>query len=167
MSMSMSVSISISMSMSVCVFVCMCAYMRIYVYTCIYICIFIYVYIYTRACTPRDYTIHSCVSRSYMRNDGITFATWFVPVLHDSFTGVTWLILMCDMTLPCPAGLDYCDWQCFHMWHAMCDMEHLHVRNDTCTCVTWLLYTHVTCHVTWHIYTCDMTHARVWHDSLT
>jgi len=77
--------------------------------------------------------------------DSFTCVTWLIHmcdmthsyVWHDSFMCVTWLIHMCDMT------------------HSLCDMTHSCVWHDSFICVTWL------------IHMCDMTHSYVRHDSFT
>jgi len=88
-------------------------------------------------------------------------------VWHDSFTCVTWLIHMCDMTHS-------------HVWHDsftcvtwlihMCDMTHAHVWDDSFACVTWLTnicsyFLCVWCDLLCLI--CVMTHSHMWHDSRT
>jgi len=94
----------------------------------------------------------------------------YLYVWHDSFTRVTWLIHMCDMT-------------------------HSYACHDSFTCVAWwflgstqsprapacgyvIIYIcnviiYIWCDyliklsicVTWLIHTCDVTHSYVWHDS--
>jgi len=79
---------------------------------------------------------------------------------HDSFTCVTWLIYICDMT---------------HSWHDLqCVQRHVAVYVTVCSwhdlteCVTRV--THVCSRrkkkcVTRPIHMCDMTHSCMWHDS--
>jgi len=88
--------------------------------------------------------------------------TW-VTLRHDSFTCVTWLVHMCDMTRS-------------HVWHDsctcmtwlihMCDMTRLHVWHDSCTRVTWLMHKSdmTNSHATWLMHKCDLTNSHVWHD---
>jgi len=127
--------------------------------------------------------------------------TWLIPMCDMTD-------YMCDMTFPyvCRVNCGICTlialhrasrfvtWFYVHMSHAlficvtwcihMCDMTHLHLRQDSCICATWLIHMcdmtrwHVwhasftratrpaplTC-VTWLILTCDMTHAHAWHDT--
>jgi len=112
-------------------------------------------------------------------------------VWHDSLICVTWLFLMCDMTL------SYVWHDCFicvtRLFH-MCDMTLFicvpwlfsYVWHDSFTCVTWLnhpwrihktaqaqeplgkrvmsQYDSFIC-VTWLFHMCDMTLSYVWHDS--
>jgi len=113
--------------------------------------------------------------------------------VRDSFTCVTWLIHMWDMTHRRPWQVS---WPTFahvcHMTHLhasldsftcvtrlihMRDMTHSHVWHDSFTCVTWLIYMrHLTHLHVWHdsftyvtrlIHMCDMTHSHMWHDSFT
>jgi len=73
-------------------------------------------------------------------------------VWRDSFTCVTWLIYMCDMT-------HIRKWRIYNLltcvkWLIqMRDMTHSNVWHDSFKCVTWL------------IYMCDMTHLHEWCDS--
>ena len=100
-------------------------------------------------------------------------------VWHDSFTCVTWLIHMCDVTHS-------------YVWHDsficatwlvhMCDMTHSYVWHDSFICVTWLVHicdatpsyvwrnsfiweTDSFICVTWLLHMCDVTRSYVWHDS--
>ena len=75
-----------------------------------------------------------------------------VPLWHDSFRCVTWLIRICETTR-LDVGRDSCG--CMTWLIGMCDMTHWDVWHDSFTCVTWL------------IRMCDMTHSHVWHDSFT
>jgi len=98
-------------------------------------------------------------------------------VWHDSFTCVTWLLCMCDMT---PLYV-WCDSITCMTWLIhMCDITPLYVWCDSFTCATWFIYmcemTHsyvwkshsylwhgsIIC-ATWLIYICDMTHSYVRH----
>ena len=74
----------------------------------------------------------------------------YLYMWRDSFTHVTWLVHMCDVT-------------------------HAYMWRDSCICVTWLIHmcnmTHsYVCrdsfvHVTRLIHMCDVTHSYMWHDS--
>jgi len=114
--------------------------------------------------TTRFYESHVCLTR---------LTHLYRYVWHDSFTCVTWLIHMCDMThsyvwqdsLICMTWLIHmCDTTHSYVWHDsficltrlthMYDMTHPYVWHDSFICVTRL------------IHMCDMTHSYVWHDSL-
>ena len=74
----------------------------------------------------------------------VTSCQWH-DTWHDSFTCVTWLIHVCDMT-------------------------HSYVWHDSFTRVTWRIHMRDMTHLyVWHgIHMCDMTHTYlqyVWHDS--
>ena len=93
-------------------------------------------------------------------------------VWHDSFTYVTWLIHMCDMTrFSCVTWLIHmCDMTHSHVWHdsfLMSDMTHSHMWHDSFTCVTWLVsyewHDSFTC-VTWLIHIFDMTRSYACHN---
>jgi len=77
-------------------------------------------------------------------------------VSHDSFTRVTWLIHMCDMThsyvwhdsFMCVIGLEH-----------TCDVTYSYVRHASLIRVT-RRYVSIIC-VTWRVHMCDMTHSHV------
>ena len=98
--------------------------------------------------------------RHCRRSNSYTCVTWLIHmcdmthshVWHDSFTYVTWLIHTCDVTHP---RVWHDSFTCVAWLIHMRDVTHSHVWRDPFTCVTWL------------IHMCDMTHSHVWHYSFT
>jgi len=106
-------------------------------------------------------------------------------VWHDSFTCVTWLICMWDVTHSCvfPAWVHTAP----NTRHKCMDFHihtsHIHVWHYTFICVTWTIHMYDTKNscmcgmtrsyvwhdsficVTWLVRMCDMTHSYVWQDS--
>jgi len=104
------------------------------------------------------------------------------PMWDDSFTCVAWLIHMCTITWVQIIHEQLCDMIHSYVWHDSCilvpwlihnmrDESKTHhprtpVRNDSFTCVTWLIHTCTTTQIQIiRKYICAMTHSYVWHDS--
>jgi len=110
----------------------------IYIYIFIYVYVYIYICIYMYLCIYKHIYIYiynsSCVS-------------------HDSYTSVTWLVYICDLSFQC-----MCDINLLRGLSALlvCDMTHSCVSHDSChmthPCVVWLSYI------------CVVTFYFMWHD---
>jgi len=105
---------------------------------------------------PRSYACH--VPLQY-RHTGCSYVSlmWDMThsyVWHDSFTCVTWLVHMFDMSRCNTAILGVYMCHSFGTWLIrICDMTHSYLWHDSFICVTW------------RIHMCDMTHSYVWHDA--
>ena len=103
------------------------------------------------------------MTHSYVWHDWSSMTLSFV--CHDSFTCVTWLIPLCNMTPLCETWLNY---MCETWLNSMCDITRFCVRHDsrlydmTQSCV-W--HDSAMC-VTWLSHVCDMTQSCVWRDSV-
>ena len=82
-------------------------------------------------------------------------------VSRDSFICVTWLVHMCH------TRVSLCPWSAYHVQLLLCDMTHSYVWHDSCVCVTWHVVAriHYMCHrwVTWH----NMNESCNWRRHLT
>ena len=99
----------------------------------------------------------------------------------DSFSWVTWLMYMCDVTHASPTAYWIVSFRRHIMIHK-CDVTHLYAWHDSFICVSWLMHLRLLIasrsfaatwlihmfDVTWLyvcyklIHTCDMTHSYVW-----
>ena len=74
-----------------------------------------------------------------------TLSSWHVHVTpshacRDTFTNVTWLIYMCDMTQSYMWRDSHGSFMCVTWLIRMRAMTHSHVWHDSCTYLTWLIH---------------------------
>ena len=109
------------------------------------------------------------MTQSYTRNDSFTCVTWLINmcdmthsyVWHD-FIRMIWLVHLCDMNYSCVAWLI-----------PMCDMTHAYVRHDSQLSVSVVSSMKALIHIwdmtrsyVWHgSFMCHVTHSYAWHDS--
>jgi len=112
-----------------------------------------------------SYGVWQCVAAGKVcrlcskRREIIIMMTWLIHMWtathscagRDSFTCVTWLNHMCDLT------------QSYHS-SALRSGKHAGMWRDSCTCVPWLIHmcNDISQCVTWLTYICDVTPPHLW-----
>jgi len=138
---------------------CVCACVCLFVCVCVCLCDCVFFSPSLSCCLPHAYSDPSDMTHSDVCRDSFICSHSYVldhlGLNHGPYLCWTRLARMCDMTHS-------------YVWHnsfiwfddLIVSFEtHSHVRHDSSTCLTWLIYTCDIC-------TCEMTHTYVWHDSL-